>query len=166
MARHFLQIYGNRLGYSEASLFPESERLLLNHDWPGNIRELENAIHRALLVCPGSRLRPEDFKLSGIRQTAAVPAISTASLETALRNLCEQAPPKLFELIEETVIRAAYEFCEQNQVQTAKLLDISRNVLRHRLGLYGMLPNGAARTAPAKVDESPATISTDSTLNP
>lgn len=48
-------------------------------------------------------------------------------------------PPKLFEIIEETVIRNAFEFCEENQVQTARLLDISRNVLRHKLGLYGML---------------------------
>jgi sigma-54-specific transcriptional regulator len=58
-----------------------------------------------------------------------------------LQRLCEQAPPKLFEIIEETVIRTAFEFCEENQVQTARLLGISRNVLRHKLGFYGMLPN-------------------------
>ncbi len=63
------------------------------------------------------------------------------SLESALQRLCEQGPPKLFEIVEETVIRTAFEFCEENQVQTARLLDISRNVLRHKLGLYGMLPN-------------------------
>ncbi len=141
LAQHFLKIYGDRLGYGEIKLSPATELTLLNYDWPGNIRELENAIHRALLVCPSNRLRPEDFKLSGIRPTEAVPTISTSSLETALQKLCEQAPPKLFEIIEETVIRTAFEFCEENQVQTARLLDISRNVLRHKLGLYGMLPN-------------------------
>ncbi|MGZ8975711.1 sigma-54 interaction domain-containing protein [Methylomagnum sp.] len=142
LARHFLELYGARLGYAEASLSPEAERVLLNYDWPGNIRELENAIHRALLVCPGSRLRADDLKLSGVRAQAPVPQISTTSLESALRNLYERSPPKLFELIEEAVIRTAFEFCEENQVQTARLLDISRNVLRHRLALYGMLPNG------------------------
>lgn len=142
LARHFLELYSARLGYSEASLSPEAERVLLNYDWPGNIRELENAIHRALLVCPGSRLRAEDLKLSGVRAQAPVPQISTTSLESALRNLYERSPPKLFELIEEAVVRTAFEFCEENQVQTARLLDISRNVLRHRLALYGMLPNG------------------------
>ena len=114
---------------------------LLNYDWPGNIRELENAIHRALLVCPSNRLRPEDFKLSGIRVQNQVPAVSTTSLETSIKTLCEHAPPKLFELLEETIVKVAFEYCEQNQVQTARLLDISRNVLRHKLGLYGMLPN-------------------------
>ena len=141
LARHFLKIYSNRLGYDEISLSPTAELILLNYDWPGNIRELENAIHRALLVCPGNRLRPEDFKLSGIRPVESKPSVSTTSLESALQRLCEQAPPKLFEIIEETVIRTAFEFCEENQVQTARLLDISRNVLRHKLGFYGMLPN-------------------------
>lgn len=147
LARHFLKIYGDRLGYSEIKLSPATELTLLNYDWPGNIRELENAVHRALLVCPGNRLRPEDFKLSGVRTSQVGPTVSTTSLESALLRLCEQAPPKLFDIIEETVIRTAFEFCEENQVQTARLLDISRNVLRHKLALYGMLPNGQKKLA-------------------
>lgn len=151
LARHFLKIYGERLGYGEVKLSPATEMTLLNYDWPGNIRELENAVHRALLVCPGNRLRPEDFKLSGIRvQAQQTPLVSTSSLEIALQRLCEQAPPKLFELLEETIIRTAFDFCEENQVQTARLLDISRNVLRHKLGLYGMLPNAQKKLAYAE----------------
>jgi sigma-54-specific transcriptional regulator len=141
LAHHFLGIYGDRLGYTNARLAPEAERALLDYDWPGNIRELENAIHRALLICPSDVLRSSDFKLSGPKPQAQTPTttISTLSLENAVKTLCEQSPPKLFELIEETVIRTAFEYCEQNQVQTARLLDISRNVLRHRLSIYGML---------------------------
>lgn len=149
LARHFLKIYGDRLGYGEVKLSPTTELTLLNYDWPGNIRELENAVHRALLVCPGNRLRPEDFKLSGVRVLEQGQSVSTTSLESALQRLCEQAPPKLFEIIEETVIRTAFEFCEENQVQTARLLDISRNVLRHKLGLYGMLPNAQKKLSDA-----------------
>ncbi|QFY42753.1 sigma-54-dependent Fis family transcriptional regulator [Candidatus Methylospira mobilis] len=145
LTRHFMGIYGKRLGYTEARLAPEAERTLLDYDWPGNIRELENAIHRALLICPGDVLRSSDFKLSGLKPQISTPAsstlstISTSSLENAVKALCEQSPPKLFELIEETIIRTAFDYCEQNQVQTARLLDISRNVLRHRLTIYGML---------------------------
>jgi sigma-54-specific transcriptional regulator len=62
-------------------------------------------------------------------------------LESSLLKLLEQAPPNLFEIIEETVIRTAFEFCDENQVQTARLLDISRNVLRHKLAAYEMLAN-------------------------
>jgi sigma-54 dependent transcriptional regulator len=133
---HFLDVYGTRLGY-RAELTGETERFLLGYDWPGNIRELENAIHRALLVCPSSRLRPEDFKLTGLRpRQPATPAAVPTSLESALRSLFDEARPNLFAFIEQTVIREAYEYCSHNQVQTAKLLDISRNILRHRMGQY------------------------------
>jgi sigma-54-specific transcriptional regulator len=141
LAQHFLALYGNRLGYTKPRLSPKAERLLLDYQWPGNIRELENAIHRALLVCPADQLRPEDFKLTGVQAAAAASTPSTHSLESAILTLCERQPPQLFDLIEETVVRTAFEFCEQNQVQTARLLDISRNVLRHRLNRYGMLQN-------------------------
>jgi sigma-54-specific transcriptional regulator len=83
------------------------------------------------------------------------PAVSTSSLESSILRLCEQAPPKLFDIIEETVIRTAFQFCEENQVQTARLLDISRNVLRHKLSLYGMLPNGGGQK---KVSAEPAGV--------
>ncbi|UOA10128.1 sigma-54-dependent Fis family transcriptional regulator [Methylobacter sp. S3L5C] len=149
LARHFLKIYGERLGYGEIKLSPATEVTLLNYDWPGNIRELENAIHRAILVCPSNCLRPEDFQLSGIRILEPESIVSMTSLENALQGLCEQAPPKLFEIMEETIIRTAFGFCEENQVQTARLLDISRNVLRHKLGLYGMLPNTPKKTLAA-----------------
>ena len=141
LTEHFLKLYGDRLGYSDVRLSATTELALLNYDWPGNIRELENAVHRALLVCPGNRLRPEDFKLPEHRVADETPPISTRSLESSLLKLLEQAPPNLFEIIEETVIRTAFEFCDENQVQTARLLDISRNVLRHKLAAYEMLAN-------------------------
>lgn len=151
LARHFLKMYADRLGYGEVELSKAAETALLNYDWPGNIRELENAVHRALLICPSNRLRPEDFKLSGVRVAEKGPIVSTTSLESSLTRLFEQTPPKLFEVIEESVIRTAYDYCEKNQVQTAKLLGISRNVLRHKLGLYGMLPNSPIKNVEKEV---------------
>ena len=141
LTQHFLKIYSERLGFNEVKLSPAAEITLLNYDWPGNIRELENAVHRALLICPTNYLRPEDFKLSGARTFQNTPSVSTNSLENTLLKLFEQTPPKLYEIIEESIIRSAFDFCDKNQVQTAKLLDISRNVLRHKLAAYGMLNN-------------------------
>lgn len=45
----------------------------------------------------------------------------------------------LYHTVEARVFRCAFDFCQGNQLQTAQLLDISRNVLRHRLKLHGML---------------------------
>jgi len=64
---------------------------------------------------------------------------SASALEQALLNLFESDAKNLYADIEARVVRCAFEYCQKNQLQTARLLGISRNILRHRLKLYGML---------------------------
>lgn len=150
LAEFFLEEHCQRLGYNRASLSVEAERKLLEHSWPGNIRELENSIHHALLVCRNQRVAPGDLHLvdmrsSGIRQEQeqavhASPGIAgPVNLEAALNALFEQNIPDLYEHIEETIFRAAYRFCHGNQLQTGRLLNISRNIVRARLEKIGEL---------------------------
>jgi sigma-54-specific transcriptional regulator len=150
LAEFFLEEHCQRLGYNRATLSIEAERKLLEHSWPGNIRELENSIHHALLVCRNQRVAPADLHLvdmrsSGIRheQEQAVQTghavAGPVDLETALNALFEQNIPDLYEHIEETIFRAAYRFCHGNQLQTGRLLNISRNIVRARLEKIGEL---------------------------
>ena len=148
LAEFFLEEHCQRLGYNRASLSIEAERKMLEHSWPGNIRELENAIHHALLVCRHQLVQPADLHLvdmrsSGIRQDEAsqvAPALSgPVNLESALNALFEQNIPDLYEHIEETIFRAAYRYCHGNQLQTGRLLNISRNIVRARLEKIGEL---------------------------
>jgi sigma-54-specific transcriptional regulator len=149
LARHFLGDYSARLGVRPATLSAEAETLILSgHSWPGNIRELENVIHHALLVCRGSVIRPEDLNLTSLRagRSAATGAVAqpvltgAEQLRAALLALCEEEPENLHALIEDTVIRTAFEYCHRNQVQTARLLSISRNIVRARLAQCGEIP--------------------------
>lgn len=144
LAHHFLKIYGDRLGVKDPELTSESREVMVNgHSWPGNIRELENVIHHALLVCSGHTVRREDLHLSSVRTE---PRVSEASedgrLEQALIALFERGIPNLYAQIEATVMRTAYEYCEHNQLQTARLLGISRNIVRARLLQPRALRNG------------------------
>jgi sigma-54-specific transcriptional regulator len=143
LVHHFLKIYGARLGYASADLAPEAVQQLLDYPWPGNIRELENTIHHALLVCPGHVVRPEDLRLPAPRSQrppATAPATgSPQSLEELLRTLFNGDRSNLYRRIDETVIRTAYEYCEQNQLRTGRLLGVSRNIVRDRLVRYGLL---------------------------
>jgi sigma-54-specific transcriptional regulator len=148
LAEFFLEEHCQRLGYNRASLSIEAERKMLEHSWPGNIRELENAIHHALLVCRNQLVQPADLHLvdmrsSGIRQEEAshapVALSGPADLESALNALFEQNIPDLYEHIEETIFRAAYRYCHGNQLQTGRLLNISRNIVRARLEKIGEL---------------------------
>lgn len=150
LAQHFVSIYGSRLGITQAQLSPEAAKHLLAYPWPGNIRELENTIHHALVVCPGTEVRPEDLRLPTSR--ARIPAgtetsgQSLAALSTALQQLFLDERSDLYQLIDDTIFRAAYDYCDHNQLRTARLLGISRNIVRDRLIRYGLL--GSQKVAP------------------
>ncbi|MGA2101878.1 MAG: sigma-54 dependent transcriptional regulator [Candidatus Sulfotelmatobacter sp.] len=144
LAQHFLGIYGQRLGLKNPQLSAEAIEILTNHSWPGNIRELENVIHHALLVCKENAVRTEDLRLSPLKTKSSNPdsAAPDRELRNALFSLFEKEPDNLYASIEASVIKAAYEFCDRNQLQTAKLLGISRNIVRARLIQYGELSKG------------------------
>ncbi|EEA01506.1 putative sigma54 specific transcriptional regulator [Burkholderia sp. H160] len=141
LARYFIDDYRSRLGYGPREIAPQAERRLLAHRWPGNIRELENVIHHALLVGRHDTLQESDVQLAAFAAPAidylprpeALPQDAQQALETALRDMLETEREHLFEDIENTVIKVAYEYSHRNQIQAARLLGISRNVLRARL---------------------------------
>jgi sigma-54-specific transcriptional regulator len=117
---------------------------LLHHNRPRNIRELENANHHALLVCRNQLIQPADLHLvnmsNGALRQHAAPADRNATLETVLNQLFDQNIPDLYDHIEEIVFNTAYRYCHGNQLQTSRLLGISRNIVRARLEKIGVLP--------------------------
>src|SRR6185369_419432 len=117
LARHFLQLYQQRIGIGSRSLSAEAEELLLEHRWPGNIRELETAIHHALLRCRGRFITPHDLRLAEVAPSGDSARSPLAALEGALQQLFEASPPNLHDLIDETVLRSAYRYAGQNQLK-------------------------------------------------
>jgi DNA-binding NtrC family response regulator len=63
LARHFIERSNSRLGKHVEGIEPEADRVLVQHPWPGNIRELENVIERAVLFCDGPKVRVRDLPL-------------------------------------------------------------------------------------------------------
>ncbi len=147
LASYFIADYSERLGYEPARLSASTEQFLKNYHWPGNIRELENAIHHALLVCKAQEIKPGDFQLSGLTAHAAhsfdggfaAPGAGKGSLQQVLLSWFEDGIENLDEQLEAEIIQAAYQYCHQNQLHTARLLGISRNIVRARLIKHGLL---------------------------
>lgn len=141
LAQHFIQDYCQQLNYAPAQLSQAAQTALLAYAWPGNIRELENAIHRALLVCRQALIQPEDLQLSGCPQALGLVSQlpTTSTLQQVLLHWFEQGLDNLDEQLEAEITQAAYAYCHQNQMHTAQLLGISRNIVRARLLKHGLL---------------------------
>jgi sigma-54-specific transcriptional regulator len=151
LARHFLRSYGDKMQVGDVTLAPDAQAALLAYEWPGNIRELENVIHYALIVCSGGQVRAEDLKLVGAlhrqvpvgaaRERDTTPP--AARLEAVLEEMIESGEPALFDKVEEALVRTAFSWCHHNQVQAAKALGISRNIMRTQLKRFGLIKSEA-----------------------
>lgn len=117
LARHFLGIYAARLGVHGAEPTEGAIGVLLDHPWPGDIRELENVIHRSLLVARDGRITSIDLQLTHHHGVALAPSLSSGaapkegdadpdplvSLESALVALFETEGRRLYDEVEATV---------------------------------------------------------------
>lgn len=66
LARHFIETYRAKLGYGPVVLSSAAQLTLLRHDWPGNIRELENIVHVGLIGCRDGLLDAADLRLPSL----------------------------------------------------------------------------------------------------
>lgn len=128
LAEHFLQKFAVQNKKKISGFTAEALELLKSYHWPGNIRELENSIERAVILAR----EPIPDKLGGIRQ---IPA--------GLFNLHRPRPEadlagKPLHEIEKYAILKTLELTGNNRTKTAQILDVSRRWLQYRLKEWGI----------------------------
>jgi len=135
IAQSFLQKFAQREGKSFSGFTTEVERILLNYDWPGNVRQLQNVIQNIVV-------------LNESKQVAAnmLPQFPTKLSEKPLSNQFSSPLPSLtkspsknirpFWLVEKEIIEEAIEFCNGNITQAARLLEISKSTIYNKLQLW------------------------------
>lgn len=163
LAKHFIQVYQTDPHATPLRLSPLALKKLQHHSWPGNIRELENTIHHSVLVSQNGCIEPEDISFSNIQFSNTLISKENINFKSGelnlpkiqnihdVQQLLEQCFHHIFnhaeniakdninDLVEEKFIRTAYQYCQYNQVHTAKLLGVSRNIIRSRLIKYHVI---------------------------
>jgi DNA-binding NtrC family response regulator len=139
LAEQFLNTHRREDPQGPPGLSPEAREQLLAYSWPGNVRELENVIAQAVLSARGRMITAEDLVLNeGVLRPADGAQAPEQVSGTTLEGLFTQESGHVFAAAERLLVMKALELARHNQVQAARLLGISRNVLRDRMKRYGL----------------------------
>jgi DNA-binding NtrC family response regulator len=123
LAQHFIEKYNRLDGRNVKGLTEEFAELLMQMPWKGNVRELENVIERALLMCKGDLMQKEDLltydkaDAAGDMKLASLPTVSLKEME-------------------KKVIFSALDQTDGNRTRAADILGISVRTLRNKLNEY------------------------------
>lgn len=137
LAHHFLQLYARRLGRPQLRLSDEALATLMAYSWPGNIRELENTLHNAVLLSQSALVTPQQLRLSPLTGPGTSPG--EEAMDQFLKQQMQQSETPLYPRMIAALVRNALELTQGNQLQAAALLGISRHTLRTHLGHLGII---------------------------
>lgn len=137
LAEHFIKTFAKKLGKRIDRLDPRALDVLMAHDWPGNIRQLENSIERGAALCRGDCIQVEDMPIR-LREASLVRKGET------IQSL---------QVMERAHILSTLERVGWNRKQAAELLQISTTTLWRRLKEFGIQQHqgrdGSAKPVPA-----------------
>jgi DNA-binding NtrC family response regulator len=164
LAEHFVAKYADANGVATPELSPVVRGLLRDHAWRGNVRELENTMHRAVLLCHDGVIVSDSLLLSGASlgsngaEDAAPPANGSDpapdSQQDAEENGLRGLVGKTVADVERGLIIDTLQHCLGNRTHAANILGISIRTLRNKLKLYSQ--DGVAIPMPGEVERSPA----------
>jgi len=132
LVRHFIENFRDDEGKGKIELSSEAWKVLYSYSWPGNIRELENVIERAMVLKSGDTISVEDLPdhLLG-KKDEEIDLNKIVPVNLTLPHALEQ--------VEEKLIKRALAYSNHVQARAAEMLGISRHVMHYKMKKYGML---------------------------
>ncbi len=145
LANHALAKFGHLAGGSGKEIGREAMEVLLDYSWPGNVRQLESAIERALLLCEGDKIMPRDLPQEVL------------SRKTPARGSDRQRGDKFeipseglnFETFERDLILQAMDKTDWVIAKAAKMLGMSYRTLQYRIDKFGLKRGEQPKPPPA-----------------
>ena len=141
LAKHFIDKFNARLKKSVVGLEADAEAHLVAYPWPGNIRELENVIERAVLFSDGSELKvldlPSELRDSSTPEPPPTQQPSESAAASTVDGLKEQVKAAMSRLERELIVKALDQ-TSSNVTHAARLLKISRKGLQLKMKELGL----------------------------
>lgn len=135
LAKFFIEKYATQNGVPVKPLSEGALDKLLNHSWPGNIRELENIMHRAVLISRSNEIGPESIGV-GNENIVSSAAQSIQQGNIAPPTAADQLVGKTIAEVERDMIVKTLDKCLGNRTHAANILGISIRTLRNKLKQY------------------------------
>ena len=158
LADHFAEKYAEVNGAALRQLSPAAREKLHRHEWRGNVRELENTLHRAVLLAEGSEIGTDAIILSNQLIPAASPsngaAKTAAEADEKDNSSISALVGRTVQDVERDLIIDTVYHCLGNRTHAAGILGISIRTLRNKLKQYG--DEGIKVPMPGDADRAPA----------
>ncbi|MCY2958271.1 MAG: sigma-54 dependent transcriptional regulator [Planctomycetota bacterium] len=137
LALHFLQRFSRDHGKAITSFTPDALQTLQLAPWPGNVRQLENVIERAVVFCGNRTIGKEDLPPAIQRQAEAAAPTLLVPAHSATQNLPQPLKDSLG-IAERLILEQALQHCGGNRERAAKVLGINRSTLFAKLRRHGV----------------------------
>jgi DNA-binding NtrC family response regulator len=145
LVSYFVKRFNREMKKGIAGMTPAAMEKILSYGWPGNVRQMENALKRAMVLCQGEWIHEDQLLLEKeMEKRDNVEALAKKSIEVLLDILFEElskAPQPsqdldMISILEKGVILRALQKTLGNQLQAASLLGINRSTLRSKMDRY------------------------------
>ncbi len=157
LAEHFAAKYAEANALPALALTAEAQAVLARHHWRGNVRELENTMHRAVLLARDGVIDPNAIILTGqslAPEAGEAGATEAAPSEGELPGDVKALVGRTVADVEKDLILDTLQHCLGNRTHAANILGISIRTLRNKLKLYSQ--DGAAVPLPGEQERAPA----------
>ncbi len=132
LVEHFIKKYAREMKVPPKKVKDRAMKLLMQYEWKGNVRELENTIERAMILAEGDEIGPEHISLVGV--DTGEPLGETLTQGVSL----EEAVKEVVRRVERRIIQEALERHHWNKTRVAEELQVSYKTLLTKIKEYGL----------------------------